>query len=312
VDPIINRYSAGSFDGMTDSYNYEHCAWTDAFGDAKYVHSHRDYSARAIAGAIRTVYTRYAGNLEAIAMPSAEDFNKGRLWNDRRAVPQHRAAGAHQCGALPPHLGDRAHRRSAEMSALHTCAKPLYPIISAPPPATSCQRWRERVAKRRGPPARCSARAAEAVAIDEATAKAFVTRHHYSASYPAARFRVGMMWRPSSGRECLAGVVVFSVPMNERTVPRYFDELAPAAGVELGRLVLLDEVPANAESWLVARAFGCCGPPCPRCAACVSYSDPLERISSTGHDREASWPRGNRVFRRSTRPTAAARARGRC
>jgi hypothetical protein len=80
VDPIINRYSAGSFDGMTDSYNYEHCAWTDAFGDAKYVHSHRDYSARAIAGAIRTVYTRYAGNLEAIAMPSAEDFNKGRLW----------------------------------------------------------------------------------------------------------------------------------------------------------------------------------------------------------------------------------------
>jgi hypothetical protein len=35
VDAIINRYRAGTFDGMTDSYDYEHSAWTDAFGDAK-------------------------------------------------------------------------------------------------------------------------------------------------------------------------------------------------------------------------------------------------------------------------------------
>jgi hypothetical protein len=124
--------------------------------------------------------------------------------------------------------------------------------------------------------------AAEAVVIDEATAKAFVTRHHYSGSYPAARLRVGMMWRPSPGRELLAGVVVFSVPMNERTVPRYFDELEPRAGVELGRLVLLDEVPANAESWLVARAFRILRAELPAVRACVSYSDPLERISSSG------------------------------
>jgi hypothetical protein len=80
VDAIINRYSAGSFDGMTDSYTYEHAAWTDAFGDAKYVHSTRNYSTKAIASAIRTVYARYPGNLEAIAMPTPEDFNQGRLW----------------------------------------------------------------------------------------------------------------------------------------------------------------------------------------------------------------------------------------
>jgi hypothetical protein len=168
------------------------------------------------------------------------------------------------------------------MSALHTCAKPLYPIISAPPPATSCQRWRERVAKERPAGEVFRSSDAEAVAIDEATAKAFVTRHHYSASYPAARFRVGMMWRPSSGRECLAGVVVFSVPMNERTVPRYFADLAPAAGVELGRLVLLDEVPANAESWLVARAFKLLRAALPSIAGVVSYSDPLERVATDG------------------------------
>jgi hypothetical protein len=89
VDPIINRYSAGTFDGMTDSYSYERCAWTEAFGDAKYVHSSRHDSARAIDSAIRTVFTRYAGNLEGITRPAAEDFKMGRLWN-----------------VAVPHLGD--------------------------------------------------------------------------------------------------------------------------------------------------------------------------------------------------------------
>jgi hypothetical protein len=165
---------------------------------------------------------------------------------------------------------------------LHTCAIAPHPTFSAPPPATSCQRWRERQMRERPAGEVFRSAAAEAVTIDEATAKAFVTRHHYSGSYPAARLRVGMMWRPSPGRELLAGVVVFSVPMNERTVPRYFDELEPRAGVELGRLVLLDEVPANAESWLVARAFRILRAELPEVRACVSYSDPLERISSTG------------------------------
>lgn len=36
VDEIIDRYSAGSFDGMTDCYNYGRNAWIEAFGDAKY------------------------------------------------------------------------------------------------------------------------------------------------------------------------------------------------------------------------------------------------------------------------------------
>jgi hypothetical protein len=89
VDMIVDRYSAGSFDGMTDSYSYERCAWTEAFGDAKYVHSSRHYSARAIDSAIRTVFTRYAGNLTAIARPTAADFEAGRLW-----------------GVIVPHLCD--------------------------------------------------------------------------------------------------------------------------------------------------------------------------------------------------------------
>lgn len=82
VDLIINRYSAGSFDGMTDSYTYERSAWTAAFGDAKYVHSSREYSDQAIASAIRTVAARYAGNIPAgEVLPTVEDYRMGRIWN---------------------------------------------------------------------------------------------------------------------------------------------------------------------------------------------------------------------------------------
>lgn len=81
VTPIIDRYSAGFFDGMTDSYEDRQNAWTDAFGRAKYVHVNRRHSDRALAAATRTVFTRYPGNLQGIEVPSVEDLRRGRLWN---------------------------------------------------------------------------------------------------------------------------------------------------------------------------------------------------------------------------------------
>lgn len=145
------------------------------------------------------------------------------------------------------------------------------------PLASSCQRWRDRASSWRPAGELFNAREAEAQVIDEATAKAFVTRHHYSGTYPAARLRVGMFWRGA-----LAGVVVFSVPMSQQIVPKYFADLEAAAGVELGRLVLLDQVPANAESWLVARAFRLLRATLPAVRACVSYSDPIARTTAAG------------------------------
>lgn len=59
VDEIIDRYSAGSFNGMDDSYSYHRDAWKDAFGDAKYVHSARDASDKAVASAARYVCGMY-------------------------------------------------------------------------------------------------------------------------------------------------------------------------------------------------------------------------------------------------------------
>lgn len=81
VEAIANRYAAGSFDGMTDSYNYERSAWTDAFGDAKYVSCSRDHSDRAITSSVRTVATRYGCAAGVNVENFAKAYKTGELWN---------------------------------------------------------------------------------------------------------------------------------------------------------------------------------------------------------------------------------------
>jgi hypothetical protein len=82
VDAIIDRYSAGSFDGMQDLYTYERSAWTDAFGDAKYVNSRRDASDKAVASAIRTVCAKYGVNLKQRGIePTVAAYRAGAYYS---------------------------------------------------------------------------------------------------------------------------------------------------------------------------------------------------------------------------------------
>ena len=136
------------------------------------------------------------------------------------------------------------------------------------------QRWRARQGAYRPAGETIDPRSFEVAPIpDDRTAKSFVLEHHYSGSYPPARRRFGLY----RGAE-LVGVAVFSVPVNARS-------LDPCPGdansrAELGRLVLLDDVEANGESWFVARCFeslareGFTG--------VVSFADPVPRSSSNG------------------------------
>ena len=136
------------------------------------------------------------------------------------------------------------------------------------------QRWRDRRGSYRPAGEPIDTRAFEVAAIPGDTeAKRFVLEHHYSGSFPAARVRFGLYRGPA-----LVGVAVFSVPANPRA-------LDPAPGdadsrVELGRFVLLDDVPANGESWFLARCFellrrdGFTG--------VVSFSDPEPRVAAGG------------------------------
>ena len=76
VDEIANRYEAGSFDGMEDIYNYrkDH-GWTDAFGDAKYISTSRDYSPVLVQKAIDYLWDRYQPAEPKI---TTEDYFNGR------------------------------------------------------------------------------------------------------------------------------------------------------------------------------------------------------------------------------------------
>ena len=104
---------------------------------------------------------------------------------------------------------------------------------------------------------------------DDTTARAFVEAMHYSGTYPAARKRFGLY----EGAE-LVGVVVFSHPTNDKVLERLpCDRLE---GVELGRLVLLDRVPFNAETWTIARCFELLKRDGYR--GVVSFADPCPRL----------------------------------
>jgi hypothetical protein len=77
----------------------------------------------------------------------------------------------------------------------------------------------------------------------------------------------------------LVGVAVFSVPAQRAAIPRW---TGTTEGVELGRVVLLDEVPGNGESWFLARAFKALRQELPTVRAVLSYSDPLPRSTDEG------------------------------
>lgn len=83
----------------------------------------------------------------------------------------------------------------------------------------------------------------------DAEAKAFVVAHHYSGSFPAARWRFGLYRRGGA----LVGVAVFSQPMSAGVLKDFPGD--PRQSVELGRFVLLDDVPGNGETWTLGRCF---------------------------------------------------------
>ena len=104
--------------------------------------------------------------------------------------------------------------------------------------------------------------------------KTFIATHHYLKTTPPSRFRFCL-----NRGDQLVGVAVFAHPTNDRTITNVFG--CPAIeGVELSRLVLLDEVPGNGESFFVGeclrrlRNIGLAG--------VVSFSDPMPRWTPEG------------------------------
>lgn len=139
----------------------------------------------------------------------------------------------------------------------------------------TCQRWRDRRDSYRpmGEPIRTCDFDVAAIGSDR-TARAFVEQHHYSGSYPAARARYGLYERGE-----LVGVAVLSQPPSQAALEAALP-FGGAGRAELGRFVLLDRVPANGESFFLARCFALA-----RIAgfeAVVAHSDPEPRSTAAG------------------------------
>ncbi len=114
------------------------------------------------------------------------------------------------------------------------------------------------------------------------TAKPFVEAHHYSGSFPATRLSCGLFRNGAGGRSELVGVASFAVPMNNASIRLHTGLEDPLAGVDLGRLILLDDVAANGESWFVSRAFRLLRREKPGILSVIAYSDPVRRVASDG------------------------------
>lgn len=163
-----------------------------------------------------------------------------------------------------------------------------------------CQRWRERRDTYRPAGELFDPRRFGVEPIDgDGVAKDFVTRHHYSSSYPSAVHRFGLYHRRSAFfAPELVGVAVFGIGANEATIPCWAPGLHPREGLELSRFVLRDEcadgtpIAGNAETWMLGRVFHRlrlaerdrrkADPERHPLRIVVAYSDPVPRADSAG------------------------------
>lgn len=140
-----------------------------------------------------------------------------------------------------------------------------------------CQRWRhgEHSWRHRSEGGFDAARYTVGL-TEDAAARSFVIRHHYSGTWPAARLRAGLY-----DERGLVGVAVLAVPVSRPVLTRAFPTLVPyVESLELARFVLLNRVPANAETWFLARAFTLAAQQGVR--GVVSFSDPMPRTRLDG------------------------------
>ena len=84
VEKITDKYSGGSFDGMTDCYNYRRSPWTEVFGEAKYVTQSRHNSDAAILSAARRTKAKLGGIAESVDEIAAA-YKKGAVYQIKQS-----------------------------------------------------------------------------------------------------------------------------------------------------------------------------------------------------------------------------------
>jgi hypothetical protein len=106
--------------------------------------------------------------------------------------------------------------------------------------------------------------------------KEFVIQHHYSHGIHNGPMCFGLFHQGN-----LVGVCAFAAPSSENVRASIFGADHKNAVTELHRLVLLDEVPKNAESFFIVRALKELKKQRPYYNAVISFADPTENHLGT-------------------------------
>jgi len=107
--------------------------------------------------------------------------------------------------------------------------------------------------------------------IPSALGKAFIIEHHYSHGVHNGPICVGLLHHGK-----LVGVCAFASPSSENVRSSIFGDDYKDSVIELHRLVLLDEVPKNGESFFIVRALKELKKARPYYNAVISFADPTE------------------------------------
>lgn len=98
--------------------------------------------------------------------------------------------------------------------------------------------------------------------------KKFVKQHHYSKGIHNGPITYGLLRHDE-----LVGVCAFANPCSENVCASVFGNDRKRFVTELHRLVLLDEMPKNSESWFIVRALKALKADFPKYEAVLSFAD---------------------------------------
>lgn len=144
------------------------------------------------------------------------------------------------------------------------------------------QRWLFRRERYRPAHETINTRLYEVARIGGRRATEFVRTHHYSGTGVYDRYSFGLF---HAGH--MVGVAIFSHPVHEGILSIFPGTVRQS--MELGRFVLLDEVPGNGESWFLRQCFRALrtvedmktgAPLNPQ--GIIAFSDPVPRVADDG------------------------------
>jgi hypothetical protein len=133
--------------------------------------------------------------------------------------------------------------------------------------------------------------------LNKGVAAAFVREHHYTHKPSACRYALGLFYIEdddhsffSGAHERLVGCMTYGHPVSNRAIGSITKniELELDNVLELTRLVVLDFVGKNTESWFIGQSFDWLKKNAPEVKVLISYADPEQEHTGTIY-RATNW-----------------------